>query len=41
MNKERQMIIDNNEISNIYTFELGGYQQKVLIEGNLKIYQFY
>lgn len=36
MNKERQMIIDNNEISNIYTFELGGYQQKVLIEGKSK-----
>ena len=36
MNKERQMIIDNNEISEIYTFELNGFKQKVLIEGKSK-----
>lgn len=33
MDKQRKNIIDNNEISQIYSFELGGYSQKVLIEG--------
>ena len=36
MNKIRKNIIDNNEISQIYTFDLGGYKQKVLIEGKKK-----
>lgn len=36
MNKKRKNIIDNNEISKIYTFRLGGYSQKVLIEGKSK-----
>lgn len=34
MNKKN--IIQNNEISQIYTFKLGGYLQKVLIEGKRK-----
>lgn len=33
MDKQRKNIIDNNVISQIYSFELGGYLQKVLIEG--------
>lgn len=33
MNKQRKKIIDGNEISRIYEFDLGGYLQKVLIEG--------
>lgn len=33
MDKQRKNIIDRNEISQIYSFELGGYLQKVLIEG--------
>lgn len=33
MDKQRKNIIDKNEISQIYSFELGGYSQKVLIEG--------
>lgn len=36
MNKERKNIIENNEISQIYSFKLGGYLQKVLIEGKSK-----
>ncbi len=36
MNKKRKSIIENNEISQIYSFELGGYTQKVLIEGKSK-----
>ena len=36
MNKERKNIIENNEISQIYSFKLGGYAQKVLIEGKSK-----
>lgn len=36
MNKERKNIVDQNEISQIYTFNLGGYPQKVLIEGKSK-----
>lgn len=34
MNKKN--IIQNNEVSQIYTFKLGGYLQKVLIEGKRK-----
>lgn len=33
MDKIRKQIIEQNEISNIYTFSLGGIEQKVLIEG--------
>ena len=33
MDKQRKNIIDRSEISQIYSFELGGYSQKVLIEG--------
>lgn len=33
MNKQRKNVIDGNEISQIYNFDLGGYFQKVLIEG--------
>ena len=33
MDKQRKNIIDKNEISQIYNFDLGGYPQKVLIEG--------
>lgn len=33
MNKQRKNVIDGNEISQIYNFNLGGYFQKVLIEG--------
>lgn len=33
MNKKRKQIIAGNKISEIYTFELGGYLQKILIEG--------
>lgn len=33
MNKKRKAIIAGNEISELYTFQLGGYEQKVLIEG--------
>lgn len=36
MNKERKTIIEENEISQIYTFDLGGYSQKALIEGKSK-----
>lgn len=36
MIKKRKSVIDNNEISEIYTFNLGGYSQKVLIEGKSK-----
>ena len=36
MNKKRRIIIENNEISEIYSFNLGGYSQKVLIEGKSK-----
>lgn len=33
MNKKRKQVIAQNEVSGLYTFELGGYRQKVLIEG--------
>lgn len=33
MNKKRKAIIEQNEISELVTFSLGGYEQKVLIEG--------
>lgn len=33
MNKQRKKTIESNEISEIYTFTLGGFPQKVLIEG--------
>lgn len=33
MNKKRKQLIEQNEVSEIRTFSLGGYQQKVLIEG--------
>lgn len=36
MNKKRKVIIAGNEISELCTFELGGYEQKVLIEGKSK-----
>ena len=36
MNKKRKEIIANNEISEIYTLNLGGYNQKVLVEGKKK-----
>ena len=36
MNKKRREIIKNNEISELLTFRLGGYEQKVLIEGKRK-----
>lgn len=36
MNKKRKNIIKNNEISQIYSFRLGGYIQKVLMEGKSK-----
>lgn len=33
MNRKRKAVIAANEISELYTFRLGGYDQKVLIEG--------
>lgn len=33
MNKKRKEIIDGNKVSEIYEWKLGGYKQKVLIEG--------
>lgn len=36
MNKGRKNIAGKNEVSQIYTFNLGGYSQKVLIEGKSK-----
>ncbi len=33
MNKKRKIVIQQNEISQVYTFDLGGYSQKVLVEG--------
>lgn len=33
MNKKRREIIENNEVSEIKTYKLGGYDQKVLIDG--------
>ena len=36
MNKQRKQIIANNEVSTLYTFNLGGYNQKVLVEGKSK-----
>ena len=33
MDKKRKRVIAQNEVSDLYTFELGGYGQKVLIEG--------
>lgn len=36
MNRKRKEIIAGNEISQLYTFTLGGYEQKVLIEGKSK-----
>ena len=36
MNKKRKAIIEQNEISELVTFNLGGYEQKVLIEGKSK-----
>lgn len=36
MNKKRKETIQNNEISEVCTFNLGGYKQKVLIEGKSK-----
>ena len=33
MNRKRKEIIQQNEISELYTFQLGAYKQKVLIEG--------
>lgn len=36
MNKERKAVIEGNEISEVVELELGGYTQKVLIEGKTK-----
>lgn len=36
MDKKRKSIIEHNEISTLCTFSLGGYEQKVLIEGRTK-----
>ncbi|MGL5354693.1 MAG: hypothetical protein ACRDA5_15475, partial [Clostridium sp.] len=36
MNKFRKKVIENNEIGVIENFTLGGYEQKVLIEGKSK-----
>jgi hypothetical protein len=36
MNRKRKAIIAANEISEIRTYDLGGYSQKVLIEGKSK-----
>lgn len=36
MNKKRKAIIEQNEISELVTFSLGGYEQRVLIEGKSK-----
>ena len=36
MNKQRKQIIANNEVSDLYTLNLGGYKQKVLVEGKSK-----
>ncbi len=33
MNKKRRLIIENNQVSELLTLKLGGYEQKVLIEG--------
>ncbi len=33
MNKKRKAVIEGNQISELVTFNLGGYEQKVLIEG--------
>lgn len=33
MDKKRKQIIEQNEVSHIYTFNLGGVEQKVLVEG--------
>lgn len=36
MDKRRKLIIEQNEISRLYTFSIGGVQQKVLVEGRKK-----
>lgn len=36
VNSKRKQLIEQNEISEIYTFSLGGIPQKVLIEGKRK-----
>ena len=36
MDKRRKQIIESNEVSQIFTFTLGGIPQKVLIEGKKK-----
>ena len=36
MNKQRKQIIAGNEVSTLYTLNLGGYNQKVLVEGKSK-----
>lgn len=33
MNRQRKQIIENNQVSRIVTYELGGYVQKVLLDG--------
>lgn len=38
MNKKRRLIIEQNEVSEILTLSLGGYQQKVLIEGKEAVF---
>ena len=36
LNKKRKEIIANNEVSEIHTLNLGGYNQKILVEGKKK-----
>lgn len=36
MNKQRKKVIENNEVSLIKTYTLGGYEQKVLLDGKSK-----
>lgn len=36
MSKKRKAVIAGNDVSQMYTFSLGGYEQKVLIEGKSK-----
>ena len=36
MNKKRKDIIRGNEVSDLYEWSLGGYKQKVLVEGKTK-----
>jgi len=33
MNKRRKTIIANNQVSRMVTYSLGGYEQKILLDG--------